>query len=133
MRNSKNDRKSPADPNAAHIEVAFYPYRDDTAVAVTVVRGAGPSGFRLRVWSGHLACNRRALRGMDPRAVTLLLCGELWDALAAPKRHPVAQGCDSAGREAPAPLEGPQGGTTFQPTLPFPLEYTHTPPGIAHV
>jgi hypothetical protein len=126
---TKHDR-SPADPAAAHIEVVFYPYRDDTACAVTVVRGLGSRAERLRVWSGHLPCNRGDLRGADPRTVTKLLSGELWDALAEPKRHPVAQGCDTGGRAAPAPLEGPQGGSVIQDELPLNLEYLHTPGGI---
>lgn len=126
-----NDNKSPADPAAAHVEVVFYPYRDDTACAVTVVRGLGARAERLRIWSGHLACNRRDLRGADPRTVTKLLCGELWDVLAAPDRHPVAQGCDEAGREAPAPPLGGHGGCGYQMTLPFMWEEINTPRGIA--
>src|SRR5674476_781314 len=132
MRKRANDNKSIADPAGAYIEVVFFPFRDDTDVAVTVVRGAGSRAVRLRVWSGHLPCNRSDLRGADPRTVAKLLCGELWDALAAPQRHPVAQGCDSSGAAAPAPLEGPQGRSYFQPELELNLLYEHTPGGIAH-
>ena len=119
MRNSSNDKKSPADPGAAHIEVALYPFRDDTAAAVSLVRGVGARAVRLRVWSGHLPCRRRELVGMDSSEVTILLCGQLWDLLTASKRNPVAQP-DPTPREAgSAPLEGPQGDLWTQPTLDF--------------
>ena len=119
MRNQSNDRKSPADPAAAHIEVAFYPFRDDTAAAVTLVRGVGSRAVRLRVWTGHLPCSRGDIRGLDAGKVTLLLCGQLWDHLSAPQRHPVAQAADNARGAGPAPLEGPQGEAWHQPCLDF--------------
>lgn len=130
MRKRANDNKSPADPAAAHIEVAFYPYRDDTAVGVTLVRGLGSRAVRMAVWRGTLPCNRSDLHGADSRTVTLLLCGQLWDSLAAPDRHPVAAAADSARGAGSPPLEGPQGEAWTQPCLPLLLDYTHTPPGI---
>ena len=130
MRNSSNDKKSPADPAAAHIEVVFYPYRDDTAAVASLVRGLGSRAVRLRIWSGHLPCNRSDLRGANGGTVTKLLCGELWDALAAPQRHPVAQAADTARGASSAPLEGPQGEAWHQPCLDFLTGDLGTPGGI---
>lgn len=133
MRNRSHVTKSPADPAAAHIEISLYPYRDDTAATVTLVSGLGTRTSRLRLWRGHLPCNRGDLRGMGPRHVSLLLCRELLDALEHPQPHPIAPGADSALGESGAPLGAMGGGTWDQPQLPFELPYTHTPPGIAHV
>ena len=119
MRNRSNDKKSPADPGAAHVEVAFYPYRDDTATAVTLVRGLGARAVRLRVWSGHLPCRRGELVGMDASQVTILLCGQLWDLLSTSKLYPVAQSAQTSREAGSAPLEGPQGDLWTQPTLDF--------------
>ena len=131
MRNSSNDKKSPTDPAAAHIEFRLYPYKDDTAAAVVLVRGLGARSVRLLVWSGHLDCRRSDLVGSSARDVAILLCGQLSGALRRTYGEAVVATADSTGEAGPAPLEGPQGGCTDQLSLPFDLEYLHTPPGIA--
>ena len=132
MRNSSNDKKSAADPAAAHIEFSVYPYRDDSPAQVVLVRGLGARRARLLVWSGHLPCRRSDLVGTSARDVAILLCGQLSRALRRTYGEAVGTTADSSGEAAPAPLEGPQGGCQDQLSLPFDLVYTDTPPGIAH-
>lgn len=133
MRNTSNDKKSPTDPAAAHIEFRLYPYKDDTAASVVLARGLGSRSVRLLVWSGHLDCRRADLVGSSARDVAILLCGQLSGALRRTYGEAIKQDVDVTGGAGSAPLEGPRGGCEDQLSLPFDLEYTHTPPGIAHV
>jgi len=133
MRNTSNDKKSPTDPAAAHIEFRLYPYKDDTAATVVLVRGIGARSVRLLVWSGHLDCRRADLVGSSARDVAILLCGQLSGALRRTYGEAIEHTADSTGGAGSAPLEGPQGVSEEQLSLPFDLDYTHTPPGIALV
>lgn len=133
MRKSANDKKSVADPAAAHIEMSVYPYRDDSPAMVVLVRGLGARSSRLVVWTGNLPCRRSDLVGTTARDVAILLCGQLSGALARTYGDAVTHTADSSDAVAPAPLEGPQGGCQDQLSLPFNLEYTGTPRGIAHL
>lgn len=119
MRNSSNDRKLPTDPAAAHVEISYYPYRDETAVGVVLVRGVGAKSVRLSVWTGRIDCRRSALVGVGALDVAELLSGKLWYALGQRNHDPLAQGDDSGGAAASAPLEGPQGEDWWQPQLPL--------------
>lgn len=133
MRKSPNDKKSVADPAAAHIEMSVYPYRDDSPAMVVLVRGLGARSSRLVVWTGNLPCRRSDLVGVAARDVAILLCGQLSGALAHTYGDAVTPTADSTGAAGPAPLEGPQGGCKDQLSLPLPLDYTGTPRGIAHL
>ena len=117
MRNTSNDKKSPTDPAAAHIEFRLYPYKDDTAASVVLVRGLGARSVRLLVWTGHLDCRRADLVGSSARDVAILLCGQLSGALRRTYGEAVAQAADTSGAAAPAPLEGPQGVSEEQLSL----------------
>jgi hypothetical protein len=112
-----NDKKSLADPGATHVELRFYPYKDETQAVVVVAHGLGDRARRLRVWSGVLPCGRESLRGLDAGRVTLLLTDHLRAALAYPTGDPVGFRDDTSGAAAPAPPLGATGGNVALPGL----------------
>lgn len=119
MTTSPKGTKSLADPGASHIELRFYPYAEDTQAVVVVAHGLGARASRLRVWSGVLPCGRRALRGLDAGAVTVLLTGLLRDALTDPTGDPIAFRTDSGTAEPSGAPLGATGGTVTQLKLPL--------------
>lgn len=120
MRHSPNDKKTPADPSAAHVVISLYPFSENTQATVALVRGYHPGATRLRVWSGYLPVTRGDLHGLSPALVARLLADALARALPAPDGEPLAPPADTARAAGSPPLEGPQGGLPGQ--LPLPLE-----------
>jgi hypothetical protein len=119
MKNPHKSGSIPTDAGASHIEVRFYPYRDETQAVVVVAHGLGGRASRLRVWGGTLPCRRSDLCGMGSGPVTVLLAGLLRDALIANDAAPLAQGTDSVPAEPDGAPLGATGGTVIQDTLPF--------------
>lgn len=119
MTTLKNDKRSLADPGASHIELRFYPYKDETQAVVVVAHGLGARAQRLRVWSGLLPCGRESLRGLDAGAVTVMLTGLLRDSLTDPTGDSLAWRTDSAPAEPDGAPLGATGGTVIQDELAF--------------
>lgn len=133
MRKPRVEAQSPADPAAAHIVVAFYPYAGDTAASVSLVRGSGRGAVRLRLWSGHLPCTRADLAGLRSTDIAEVLCGGLSRLLAGYNRGALPQSTVTSRVASSASPGGPQGGDWEQPALPVDLNYTNTPRGLADV
>ena len=119
MRNLHKSGSTPTDPAAAHFEVRFYPYRDETQAIVVVAHGLGDRSSRLRLWSGILPCARADLAGMGSGECTHLLAGLLRDALVTADFRPVAHPTDSVPRAAAGAPLGATGGTVIQMELPL--------------
>jgi hypothetical protein len=119
MANSKNDKKSLADPGASHVELRFYPYAKDTQAVVVVAHGLGARAQRLRVWSGVLPIGRSDLHGRNAGEVTFMLAGLLRNALTDSTGDPLAWRTDSRSGEAVGVPLGTTGGTVIHDQLPL--------------
>lgn len=111
---------TPADPGAAHIEIGFYPYRDDTQVAITLVRGLGSRRTCMRVWSGLIGVTRSDLHGLGAADVALMLCGELRAVLGDSDPESIAPPTDSPARQRSGAPVGATGATVT--TVPGQIE-----------
>lgn len=70
-------RRSKHSLDAVHFDIALWPFRDNTQVAVNLVVGVANNAARTRVWSGYLPCRRVDLAGLTAAECVALLCSQL--------------------------------------------------------
>jgi len=119
MTRPSGGKKDTADERPVHVELHFYPYRDDTQAALVLATGLGGRSSRLRLWAGLLPSTRASLAGLRPSQLARVLCGELLAGLddADADRAAIPDSTDTAvGPGAPV---GATGATVIQDELPL--------------